>query len=159
MVVRIVKFISCGVFALLAVFSMLVSFQEMAVSAQVELIATPTPLTPPFLVPPYYGHKDEKCFFDHHYPNYTENGDLLRYDTVELTNNVDITHCVSYESCYDGHDGYDFETGYEPVLAAGSGTVVHAAWTDNHDEDYGLGLYVILEHHVNYKLDCCTLTI
>jgi hypothetical protein len=50
---------------------------------------------------------------------------------------------------YDGHNGYDFGLSYQPVLAAGSGTVTYAGWNSS-DAYAGYGQMVLIDHHNGY---------
>lgn len=117
-----------------------------------------TPLASPFLVSPYEGWTEVASFVDHDNPDYVLDG------TIVIANGLVASASDGQESDlfpaywspslrqyinYDGHNGYDLELSYQPVLAAGSGTVMYAGW--NGDSEYsGYGLMVLINHHNGY---------
>ncbi len=115
------------------------------------LDATPTPNLShdvPFLIPPFYGDLFLRSWFDHGLPNYSKDGQIIRFDGRKLADyNSEI--CEGGKNCYDGHNGLDFDAPVgEQVLAAADGIVTYAGWDrpDEHYEDYGL--HITIEHNV-----------
>lgn len=112
----------------------------------------------PFLVSPYSGWTEFVSFVDHDSPDYTVDG------TIVLANGITATSGDGQESDlwpaywspslrqfvnYDGHNGYDFALSYQPVLAAGTGTVSFAGWNSS-DQYAGYGQMVLIDHHNGY---------
>jgi hypothetical protein len=106
----------------------------------------------PFLYRPYYGTASvlsrSVSLFDHDSPNYAQDGVFVRYDGATFTGGA-VTNCQPYVSCYDGHNGYDINMVFEPVLAAGAGTVIRASWFNPVNHLDGGGLWVAIDHGVN----------
>lgn len=98
----------------------------------------PEPATEGFLWTPFSGPARTSSYFDHEYPIYRANGDLLSY-----------TGERGYQS-YDGHDGWDYvlDAG-KPVLAAAAGRVVFAGWLDTLCPT--LAGLVVLDHGQGYR--------
>lgn len=91
-----------------------------------------------FLEYPFYGTPLVNSYFDHQSPNYTKNGNLLRYDGQYGT------------WSYDGHSGIDYAEAYTPILNAGHGTLTHVGWwSSNHEAYYGLSMLV--DHGNGYR--------
>lgn len=116
------------------------------------------PTSPPFLQSPYNGWTSVASFVDHDSPDYTVDG------TIVLANGLKATAADGQASDYfpaywsptlrqfinyDGHNGYDLELSYQPVLAAGDGTVEYAGW-NSPDPSAGYGQMVIINHHNGY---------
>ena len=116
------------------------------------------PTASPFLVAPYRGWTEVASFLDHDSPDYAVDG------VIVLANGLRATAADGQESDlfpaywspalrqyvnYDGHNGYDLDISYQPVLAAGSGTVEFAGW--NEGSVYGgYGQMVLIDHHNGY---------
>ncbi len=101
--------------------------------------------TTPFLYNPYYGSKTINSYFDHKYPDYTDNACVITYNSTSSTN------CKAVY--YDGHSGYDYAVVYEPALSAYSGSVIYSGWADtNHELSYGLEVKIdhANSHHSLY---------
>jgi len=117
-----------------------------------------TPPTP-FLHPPYYGTAYVTSVFDHGYPRYSYETDIVTTSNTYVVHNngikygqtitdVHVVHCQELTPhCYTGHNGIDYgvPTG-EPILAAGDGSVTFANWGDNNHLDDGYGLSVVISH-------------
>jgi murein DD-endopeptidase MepM/ murein hydrolase activator NlpD len=112
----------------------------------------------PFLVSPFAGWTELVSFLDHDSPDYTVDGSIV------LANGITATAGDGQESDlfpaywsptlrqfvnYDGHNGYDFGLSYQPVLAAGTGTVTFAGWNSS-DTYAGYGQMVLIDHHNGY---------
>lgn len=107
----------------------------------------------PFLYRPYYGTETmlsrSVSLFDHDQPWYASDGIFVRYDGQQFKSGSAM-NCQPYVSCYDGHNGYDLNMVYEPVLAAGSGTVIRAGWYNPANHSDGFGLWVAIDHGNGY---------
>lgn len=105
-----------------------------------------------FLYRPYYGSatvlQRSASLFDHDSPNYASDGVFVRYDGQTFSGGA-VTNCQPYVNCYDGHNGYDINMVFEPVLAAGAGTVIRASWFNPANHLDGGGLWVAIDHGVN----------
>lgn len=90
------------------------------------------------LRPPFDGTHRLTAFFDHHYPNYADDGQVTIYTGEAVAN------CSPH--CYNGHSGTDWalETG-TPVLAAADGIVRGRAQLST-----GYGWRIVLEHAGGY---------
>lgn len=108
----------------------------------------------PFLSSPYNGWTDINSFLDHDSPDYTQDGKIViaNGDTALAKNGAESDYFPAYWSDslrqyvnYDGHNGYDFGISYQPILAAGAGTVRYADWTSG-----GYGEMVLIDHHNGY---------
>jgi murein DD-endopeptidase MepM/ murein hydrolase activator NlpD len=103
----------------------------------------------PFMHRPYYGSRTvaqrARSLFDHDKPDYEQDGIFVSYNGTRLTN-PDINNCTPYISCYDGHNGYDLDLTFEPVLSAGSGTVIRAGWYNPVNHNDAFGLWVAIDH-------------
>lgn len=136
--------------------------QEGSVQATV-LFQASTPA--PFLDAIYYGTQDVWQIFDHNLPLggdfQDSNNDVTHYNgtvvyAVTATPNPNVTpqgtptvappYIPTPGYGYDQHGGIDYSLQYEPVLAAASGLVQYAGWSDPADHRDGYGLYVILNH-------------
>ncbi len=115
----------------------------------------------PFLYRPYYGTASvlsrSISLFDHDKPWYVNDGKMVRYDGQTFTN-TGVTGCQPYISCYDGHNGYDINMFFEPVLAAGAGTVIRASWFNPENHLDGGGLWVAIDHGNGYVTMYCHLS-
>jgi hypothetical protein len=94
-----------------------------------------------FLTLPFMGPHIVTSLFDHCSPDYSQDGQVCRYDGVTASKTVggpDPTFDWGYAQTtgaqdylyYDGHDGYDYALTYEPVAAAADGVVKSAGWYD-----------------------------
>lgn len=102
---------------------------------------TPTPPLP-FLGSIYYHEEEVWKIFDHNLPGNTiNNNTVTHYDGVE--------HVDEGEYGYNGHLGIDYSVVYESVLAAASGTVIEAGWSDAGDHRAGYGLHMVMTHSAN----------
>lgn len=108
----------------------------------------------PFLVAPYVGWTDIISFLDHDSPDYAVDGSIVIANGLraDASGGQESDMFPAYWSPelrqyvnYDGHNGYDFTISYQPVLAAGTGTVSFAGWTDS-----GYGNMVLINHHNGY---------
>ncbi len=115
----------------------------------------------PFLYRPYYGTATvlsrSISLFDHDHPDYTSDGIFVRYDGQTFQTGG-ATGCQPYVTCYDGHNGYDLNLYFEPVLAAGSGTVIRAGWFNPANHLDGGGLWVAIDHGNGYVTMYCHLS-
>lgn len=104
---------------------------------------------PRFLGAPYDGTKVIYSYFDHTYPNLSQDSTFTKYTGERWKNDkVGIGNCLSTVDCYDGHNGIDIKMSYEPVLAAASGIVMKADWNIKDYPKLGYGLEIILQHQV-----------
>ena len=115
----------------------------------------------PFLYRPYYGTASvldrSVSLFDHDKPWYVNDGTFVRYDGKVFTGQA-VTSCQPHISCYDGHNGYDINMVFEPVLAAGGGTVIRAGWFNALNHLDGGGLWVAIDHGNGYVTMYCHLS-
>ncbi len=109
----------------------------------------------PFLVAPYSGWTEIASFLDHDRPDYEVDGKVVISNglVANAADGQESDIFPAYWSSelrqfinYDGHNGYDFTISYQPVLAAGSGTVSFAGWTDS-----GYGNMVLIDHGNGYS--------
>ncbi len=111
-----------------------------------------------FLTLPFMGPHYITSIFDHCSPDYSANGRLCRWDGEVATKTVggpDPGFSEGYAQTpgqhdylyYDGHDGYDYGLYYEPVAAAGPGTVMLAGWAVPSCHTCLSGLTVEIDHH------------
>ncbi len=111
-----------------------------------------------FLTLPFMGPHYITSIFDHCSPDYSANGRLCRWDGEIASKSVggpDPTFTEGYAQTpgrhdylyYDGHDGYDYGLYYEPVAAAGPGTVILAGWAVPSCHSCLSGLTVEIDHH------------
>jgi murein DD-endopeptidase MepM/ murein hydrolase activator NlpD len=109
----------------------------------------------PFLVAPYSGWTEIASFLDHDRPDYEVDGKIVISNglVADASGGSESDMFPAYWSSdlrqfinYDGHNGYDFTISYQPVLAAGTGTVSFAGWTDS-----GYGNMVLIDHHNGYS--------
>lgn len=116
----------------------------------------------PFLYRPYYGTQTvlERSLsgFDHDHPDYSTDNKFVRYDGQTTLGPSAVTGCVPGKTCYDGHNGYDINMFFEPVLAAGSGTVIRAGWFNSMNHLDGGGLWVAIDHGNGYTTMYCHLS-
>ena len=108
-----------------------------------------------FLITPYYGTKSINSYYDHTFP-LSQNQNVRYFDgrlgTVANCNpGFNRAYATATGEClyYDGHEGVDFDTGYETVLAAATGTVSQRGWNDPNNRSIGYGLFVDIQHTVN----------
>ena len=144
---------------MLIIAALLVSLWALFVGQSVAQAAQHPRVAPaPFLYRPYYGSatvlQRSASLFDHDSPNYTNDGVFVRYDGQTFTGGA-VTNCQTYVSCYDGHNGYDINMVFEPVLAAGSGTVIRASWFNPMNHLDGGGLWVAIDHGNGYVTMYC----
>jgi hypothetical protein len=102
-----------------------------------------------FLGPIYYGSNPITNIFDHELPYLS----LGVPDPNQCTRHNDGTDCNPNPPDgygYDEHDGIDYDLNYEIVLAAATGTVDEAGWSNPTDHTRGLGLRVEIEHDNDY---------
>jgi hypothetical protein len=115
----------------------------------------------PFLYRPFYGTATvlsrSVSLFDHDHPDYTNDGIFVRYDGQSFQTGG-ATGCQPYVTCYDGHNGYDLNMYFEPVLAAGAGTVIRAGWFNPANHLDGGGLWVAIDHGNGYVTMYCHLS-
>jgi murein DD-endopeptidase MepM/ murein hydrolase activator NlpD len=113
-----------------------------------------TPDAAPFLVSPYSGWTEMISFLDHDMPDYAVDGSIViaNGDVARASDGQESDMFPSYWSPdlrqyinYDGHNGYDYTISYQPVLAAGNGTISFAGWTDS-----GYGNMILVNHHNGY---------
>src|SRR6185437_7626290 len=132
---------------LLIAFAAFLALSGMAQSPA-QAAARPHDAPAPFLYRPYYGTatvlQRSASLFDHDSPDYTSDGTFVRYDGQTFRSGG-ATGCQPYDSCYDGHNGYDINMLFEPVLAAGSGTVIRASWFNPSNHLDGGGLWVAID--------------
>lgn len=111
--------------------------------------------TQPFLIQPYFGQEPITSIFDHEYPNYSVNDTLVAYNGARRGPPAGVNNCTNgiNGSCYDGHDAIDFGMSYEPVVAAGSGTVLVAGWQTSYRSGASsqLGFFVEIDHGNNFR--------
>ena len=111
-----------------------------------------------FLTLPFMGPHYITSVFDHCSPDYNANGRLCRWDGEVASKSIggpDPTFTEGYAQTpgsrdylyYDGHDGYDYGLYYEPVAAAGPGTVILAGWAVPSCHSCLSGLTVEIDHH------------
>ena len=114
----------------------------------------PKPTADPFMVSPYSGWADVNSFLDHDSPDYSVDGKIVISNGLTATDSdgVSSDFFPAYWSSalrqyinYDGHNGYDFGISYQPVLAAASGVVRFAGWTDS-----GYGDMILIDHRNGY---------
>jgi len=119
--------------------SFLQTYQELfGEDPRLPLAELPEPAVKGFLWTPFSRPALTSAYFDHEYPIFHANGDLLSY-----------TGERGYQS-YDGHDGWDYvlDAG-TPVLAAAPGRAVFAGWLDTLcPTPAGL---VVLDHGQGYR--------
>jgi len=110
------------------------------------------------MVAPYSGWSEINSFFDHDSPDYSRDGEIILSNglTASSSDGISSDFFPAYWSPalrqyinYDGHNGYDFGISYQPVLAAGDGTVRFAGWNDS-DPSVGYGQMVLIDHHNGY---------
>lgn len=103
-------------------------------------------------------------WFDHQFPIYGTNNQMLPYDGITRTVLTNFTFGCYNRICYDGHDGIDLTsasgrstTTPTPILAAASGTVVAVEPNCNANCCDGgcasgceLGKYVLVSHQNGY---------
>lgn len=113
-----------------------------------------TPSASPFLVAPYAGWTEISSFFDHDQPDYAVDGRVVIANglVARASQGQQSDMFPAYWSAglrqyvnYDGHNGYDLTISYQPVLAAASGVVRFAGWTDG-----GYGNMVLIDHGNGY---------
>ena len=122
----------------------------------------------PFLITPYFGTKGINTWFDHQYPDYNRNLQIVIYDgTVASSQNgvcgwdsqgnaiAYFTQPNGQGQCiwYEGHDGIDFDMQYEHVVAAADGIVSRAGWEStchNGPSCSGYGMVVEINHGNTY---------
>ncbi len=91
-----------------------------------------------WLRPPYDGNYRLTAFFDHHFPNYGNDGQITIY-TGES-----VADCSPH--CYTGHPGYDWSmTTGTPILASARGVVRVRI-----DSTTGYGRRLIIDHENGY---------
>ncbi|MGH2443900.1 MAG: M23 family metallopeptidase, partial [Chloroflexota bacterium] len=126
--------------------------------AQLTCTAKRYPVSAPFLVAPYAGWTEVVSFVDHDSPDYSVDGTIVLANGLTATSGNGQASDVfpSYWSPslrqyvnYDGHNGYDLGLSYQPVLAAGDGTVQYAGW-NSPDPYAGYGQMVLINHHNGY---------
>jgi hypothetical protein len=132
--------------------------QAASVPAQLACSGHARGTASPFLVSPYAGWASVNSFLDHDNPDYAVDG------RIALANGLSADASAGAESDsfpaywspklrqyvnYDGHNGYDFGVSYQPILAAGDGTVMFAGW-NSPDPYAGYGQMVLIDHHNGY---------
>lgn len=129
-----------------------------AAPAQLTCRGKPKGASAPFLVSPYSGWSEINSFDDHHNPDYRLDGTIVLANglTATASSGQSSDFFPAYWSTalrqyinYDGHNGYDFGISYQPVLAAGSGTVSYAGWNGSSESD-GYGQMILIDHHNGY---------
>ncbi len=113
-------------------------------------IAQAQPQPPdPFLGAVYYGQKAINNVFDHQYPFFSPKDDgnnfVAHYDGNFLGDDEPIPAGYGY----DQHVGVDYYMEYQPVLAAASGNVAVADWSDKENHRLLYGLHVQMDHDAN----------
>ncbi|PZS02069.1 MAG: hypothetical protein DLM70_10820, partial [Chloroflexi bacterium] len=112
----------------------------------------------PFLVAPFSGWTTVNSFLDHDSPDYQLDGKIVVANGLAALagDGQSSDFFPSYWSpslrqyiSYDGHNGYDFGISYQPVLAAGDGTVTFADWNGSSPSE-GYGQMVLIDHHNGY---------
>jgi murein DD-endopeptidase MepM/ murein hydrolase activator NlpD len=90
-------------------------------------------------------------WFDHTYPNYTENNNLTRWDGRVFTFTMSSPSRIG-ESWYDGHNGIDFQrhSTNEQVFAAAPGTVTEVCRNYPCSRGGSYGNYVLIDHGNGY---------
>lgn len=119
----------------------------------IESIKAQNPQT--FLGPIFYGNEEVSGIFDHNLPlpSLVE-GD--NRDGNECTQHNDGTPCRDnppFGLGYDGHDGIDYDLNYKPVIAASSGIVAEAGWSNTANHQRGLGLRIKIDHVNRYTTE------
>ena len=148
-------FLTTAVLATLAIAIGMIAGPGQALAATSPRFAETKPHTAPtpFLYRPYYGSAPllarAASLFDHDQPWYTQDHTFVRYDGQVFAGTA-VTNCQAYVSCYDGHNGYDLNMVFEPVLAAGAGTVIRAGWYNAANHSDGFGLWVAIDHGNGY---------
>ena len=104
----------------------------------VLVLAVAAPGEAQFMNYPFYGTPTLNSYFDHEYPDYSTNGDLMRYDGQ------------TGSWSYDGHSGVDYGEVYTPILSAAGGTFNYVGWwSTNHESSYGLAMKI--DHDNGYQ--------
>lgn len=140
----------------------LLSLLAVIVTPMSPAAARPAGAPEPFLYRPYYGTTPvisrAVSLFDHDHPDYSIDNVFVRYDGKTFNGAQSATNCTPGVSCYDGHNGYDLNMVFEPVLAAGAGTVIRAGWFNASNHLDGGGLWVAIDHGNGYTTMYCHLS-
>ncbi|GAC1623679.1 MAG: hypothetical protein NVS4B2_00790 [Chloroflexota bacterium] len=129
-----------------------------AAPSQLTCHGKPRPGADPFMVSPFNGWTSINSFLDHDSPNYALDGLIVMANGLTASSSAGQASDFfpSYWSSalrqyisYDGHNGYDFGLSYQPILAAGDGTVTFADW-NGASSSQGYGQMVLINHHNGY---------